>query len=66
MDRLGVRNVARQIRYLDAHPEQAIQLVLSGHCFVFENGKALNPTEGGKEQERHDKMSMKECTITKH
>jgi predicted transposase YbfD/YdcC len=41
MDRLGVRNVPRQIRYLDAHLEQAIQLLLSGHCSVYENGKAL-------------------------
>jgi hypothetical protein len=35
MDRLGVRNVARQARYLDAHPEQAIQLLLTGLCSVF-------------------------------
>jgi predicted transposase YbfD/YdcC len=35
MDRLGVRNVARQIRYFDAAIEQAIQLLLTGQCFVF-------------------------------
>jgi predicted transposase YbfD/YdcC len=32
MDRLGVRNVAKQARYFDAHFEQAIQLLLTGHC----------------------------------
>jgi predicted transposase YbfD/YdcC len=35
MDRLGVRNVARQTRYFDAALEQAIQLLLTGHCAVF-------------------------------
>lgn len=35
MDRLGVRNVARQSRYLEAHPEQAIQLLLTGQCPVY-------------------------------
>ncbi len=35
MDRLGVRNVARQIRYFDAHVEQAVQLLLTGRCSVF-------------------------------
>lgn len=35
MDRLGVRNVARQSRYLQAHPEHAIQLLLTGQCPVF-------------------------------
>lgn len=35
MDRLGVRNVARQARYFDAHSEQAIHLLLTGQCFVF-------------------------------
>lgn len=35
MDRLGVHNVARQARYLDAHLEQAIQLLLTGRCAVF-------------------------------
>lgn len=28
MDTLGVRNVARQARYSDAHPEQAVQFLL--------------------------------------
>ncbi len=35
MDRLGVRNVARQMRYFDAHPEQALALVLTGSCVVY-------------------------------
>ncbi|MBV9019956.1 MAG: ISAs1 family transposase [Ktedonobacteraceae bacterium] len=35
MDRLGVRNVARQARFFDAHFEQAIQLLLTGRCSVF-------------------------------
>jgi len=35
MDRAGVQNVARQMRYFDAHPEQALALVLSGSCVVF-------------------------------
>jgi predicted transposase YbfD/YdcC len=35
MDRLGVRNVARQMRYFDAHPEQALALLLTGSCFVY-------------------------------
>lgn len=35
MDRLGVSNVARQIRYFDAHVEQALQLLLTGYCSVF-------------------------------
>jgi hypothetical protein len=35
MDRLGVGNVARQIRYFDAQLEQAIQLLLTGRCSVF-------------------------------
>jgi hypothetical protein len=34
MDRAGVRTVARQMRYFDAHPEQALALVLTGSCFV--------------------------------
>jgi hypothetical protein len=34
MDRLGVRNVARQMRSFDAHPEQALALLLTGACFV--------------------------------
>ena len=35
MDRLGVHNVARQARYLDAHLEQAIQLLRTGCCPVY-------------------------------
>jgi predicted transposase YbfD/YdcC len=35
LDRLSVRNVARQMRYFDAHPEQALALLLSGSCSVF-------------------------------
>lgn len=35
MDRLGVRNVARQARYFDANLEQAVQLLLTGYCSVF-------------------------------
>ena len=35
MDRAGVCNVARQMRYFDAHPEQALALVLSGSCSVY-------------------------------
>jgi predicted transposase YbfD/YdcC len=35
MDRAGVRNVARQMRYFDAHPEQALALLLTGSCSVY-------------------------------
>ena len=35
MDRLGVCNVARQLRYFDAHVDQAIQLLFTGQCSVF-------------------------------
>ena len=35
MDRLAVRNVARQMRYFDAHFEQALDLLLTGHCLVY-------------------------------
>ncbi len=35
LDRVGVRNVARQMRYFDAHVEQALALVLTGHCSVY-------------------------------
>jgi predicted transposase YbfD/YdcC len=35
MDRLEVRNVARQARYFDAELEQAIRLILTGRCAVF-------------------------------
>ena len=33
MDRLGVRNVARQMRYFDAHPEQALALLCIQLCY---------------------------------
>lgn len=35
MDRLGVHNVARQARFFDAHVDQALQALFSGHCSVF-------------------------------
>ncbi len=35
MDRAGVHNVARQMRYFDAHPEQALALALTGSCSVY-------------------------------
>ncbi len=35
MDRAGVHNVARQMRYFDAHIEQALALVLTGSCSVY-------------------------------
>ena len=35
MDRVGVHNVARQMRYFDAHLEQALALVLTGRCSVY-------------------------------
>jgi predicted transposase YbfD/YdcC len=35
MDRAAVRNVARQMRYFDAHPEQALALVLTGSCSLY-------------------------------
>src|SRR5215472_14662607 len=35
MDRAGVRNVARQMRYFDAHVEQALALLLTGQCSVY-------------------------------
>ena len=35
MDRAGVGNVARQMRYFDAHLEQALALVLTGSCSVY-------------------------------
>ena len=34
MHRAGVCTVARQMRDFDAHPEQALALVLSGSCLV--------------------------------
>jgi hypothetical protein len=35
MDRAGVWNVARQMRYFDAHLEQALNLVLTGSRSVY-------------------------------
>lgn len=35
MDRLGIRNVPRQARFFDAHIDQAVQALLTGHCSVF-------------------------------
>lgn len=35
MDRLGVRNVPRQMRYFDAEYHQALDLVLTGQCSVY-------------------------------
>ena len=35
MDRLGVRNVARQMRYFDACFDDALDLLLTGRCSVF-------------------------------
>lgn len=35
MDRAGVRNVARQMRYFDAHLDQALSLILTGSCSVY-------------------------------
>lgn len=35
MDRVGVGNVARQMRSFDAHPEQALDLLLTGRCLVY-------------------------------
>jgi len=35
IDQSGVRNVARPLRYFDAHPEQALALILSGSYSVY-------------------------------
>ncbi|GER91376.1 ISAs1 family transposase [Dictyobacter vulcani] len=35
MDRVGVRNVARQMRYFDASYDKALDLLLTGYCSVF-------------------------------
>ena len=35
MDRIGVRNVARQMHYFDAEFHQALDLVLTGLCYVY-------------------------------
>lgn len=41
MDRAGVRNVARHMRYFDAHLDQALALVLIGQCSIYSNWKTL-------------------------
>ena len=41
MDRMGVRTVPRQMRFFDAEYDQALDLVLTGQCSVYENWKAL-------------------------
>lgn len=41
LDRLQISNVPRQARFFDAHLDQAVQALLTGHCCVYENGKAL-------------------------
>lgn len=35
MDRIGVRNVPRQMRYFDAEYDQALDLLLTSHCSVY-------------------------------
>jgi len=35
MDRLGVENVPRQFRFFDAHLDQAVQALFTGHCSVY-------------------------------
>jgi hypothetical protein len=35
MDRIGVGNVPRQMRYFDAEYNQALDLVLTGQCSVY-------------------------------
>lgn len=35
MDRLGVRNLARQFRFFEAHPDQALLALVSGSCSVY-------------------------------
>ena len=35
MDRLGVRNLARQFRFFDAHLDQALLALFSGSCSVY-------------------------------
>jgi hypothetical protein len=46
MHRVGVGTVARQMRFFDAHPEQALALLLTGSCFVYESWKALRDPLG--------------------
>lgn len=35
LDRVGVRNVARQMRYFDAPVDQALALDLTGQCSMY-------------------------------
>lgn len=35
LERVGIRNVARQMRYFDAHFQQALDLLLTGNCSVY-------------------------------
>lgn len=35
MDRLGIENIPRQARFFDAHVDQAVQALLTGHCSVY-------------------------------
>jgi hypothetical protein len=35
MDRAGVRNVARKMRFFDASLDDALALLLTGHCSVY-------------------------------
>ena len=35
MDRLGIQNIPRQARFFDAHVDQAVQALLTGHCSVY-------------------------------
>ena len=36
-NRIGARHVVQQIRFFDAHSQQALDLVLIGHCCLEEN-----------------------------
>lgn len=35
MDRLGVQNIPRQARFFNAHVDQAVQALFTGHCSVY-------------------------------
>ena len=35
MDRLGISNIPRRARFFDAHPHQAMRLLLTGRCAVY-------------------------------
>lgn len=35
LDQVGVRNVPRQMRFFDAHLDQALALILTGNCSVY-------------------------------